>query len=68
MDVSGAGGGVMQVLRYTDSSGARLAETVVAAATGTTLYVVDVVTPADYADENVGLLSSVTGSLQITGR
>jgi hypothetical protein len=68
IDVSGAGGGVMQVLRYTDSSGARLAETVIAAATGTKLYVVDVVTPADYADENAGLLSSVTGSLQITGR
>jgi hypothetical protein len=65
--VAGAGGGATQSLRYTDSSGAQLAETVLAAATGSKLYVVEVLTPAGYADDNADLLASVVHSLQITG-
>jgi hypothetical protein len=68
VDVAGAAGGVTQSLRYTDSSGARLDESVVAAVTGSTLYVVEVVTPAGYADKNAAVLSSIVSSLQITGR
>jgi hypothetical protein len=66
--VPGAAAGATQSVRFSDSSGARRAETVLSAATGVTLYVVEVATPADYADENGDLVTAVINSLQITGR
>jgi len=65
IDVPGAGSGAVQTLRYTDGAGVRLAETVLVAATGTKLYVVELLTPDDYAVHDAGLLEAVLDSFQV---
>jgi hypothetical protein len=43
-----------------------LTETVVTAATGTQIYVLDIVTPEDFAVANADLLGTILGSFAIT--
>jgi hypothetical protein len=63
--IPGAGAATEQTLRYTDASGNRMVETVLAAATGTTLYVLELVTPDSFAGQNAALIQTVLSSLQV---
>ena len=65
--VSGAAAAATLAATYTDGSGTRVSDTVLAAATGAQIYVLDIITPASYALENAGQIQTIVQSFAITG-
>lgn len=65
--VSGAANAATLSAQYTNAGGMMLAESVLAAATGTQLYVLEVVTPNSFATQNADLIQTILTSFSIDG-
>jgi hypothetical protein len=51
---------------YTDAGGMHISDTVVAAATASQLYVLEIVTPASYAQDNAAAIQAIVQSFAIS--